>query len=147
MKYLNSSFSLNMAENGDAYRDGWERTFGAKDEAAAPAQTGPELKKLSKREWVNEFSDRFVLGGDTSDTNPDDAGLLVMDGYDECIVGICRRFNAYFVVYDYNKVIQRLASLGTGPEKAEEWFNENIASEWHGDVTPAFLVTPESENA
>ena len=68
--------------------------------------------------------------------------LLKMDGYDDCIVGIGRRFNDSFVVYDIDKVLERLMSAGMTMEEAAEYFEFNQAGAWVGDATPAFLQFP-----
>ena len=68
--------------------------------------------------------------------------LLKMDGYDDCIVGIGRRFNDSFVVYDVDKVLERLMSAGMTMEEATEYFEFNQAGAWVGEGTPAFLQFP-----
>ena len=43
-----------------------------------------------------------------ADINPD---LLLMDGFDDCILGVGTRFGSEsFVIYDYDRVIARLQS-------------------------------------
>jgi hypothetical protein len=75
--------------------------------------------------------------------------LLKMDGYDDCIVGVCRRFGQEDVlIYDQEKVIQKLMSElkrdGISDEElreeAVEFFEYNQIGAWMGDKTPAFLA-------
>lgn len=96
-----------------------------------------ETKPIPMREWLDTVSDeRF---SDTSD------GLLVMDGFDDCIVGICHRFGDTFVVYDQRKVIAKLMADGMREDEATEFHNFNQLGAWHGDHTPGFIETPDSE--
>lgn len=64
----------------------------------------------------------------------------IMDGYDDCIIGICRRFGMDDVVlYDQNKVIDKLVKDdGMTYEEAMEYFDYNQIGAWVGDGTPAF---------
>lgn len=71
--------------------------------------------------------------------------LLVMDGYDDCIVGVARRFNDVFVVYDREKVIQKLVADGMTEEEADEFFEFNQVGAWSGRATPAFMLTDPGE--
>jgi hypothetical protein len=68
--------------------------------------------------------------------------LQCADGFDEAILGIGHRFNAYFVVYDLAKVIETLMTRdGMTYEEADEFFVFNIVGAWVGEGTPCFLVT------
>lgn len=71
-----------------------------------------------------------------------DEPVLKMDGFDDCIVGMGRRFNDSFVVYDVDKVLERLMSMGMTMEEAGEYFEFNQAGAWVGEGTPAFLQFP-----
>lgn len=91
------------------------------------------------RAWVDEKSDENVMGDESN-------GLLVMDGYDDCIVGIVWQFNRAFVLYDRQKVIAKLMKQdGMTEEEAWEFHEFNQASAWVGDHTPAFLDTPPTD--
>jgi hypothetical protein len=65
-----------------------------------------------------------------------------MDGYDDCIVGVARRFTDTFVIYDYKKVIEKLMSDGMSEDDAIEFWEFNQVGGWMGDKTPGFLFTP-----
>jgi len=66
--------------------------------------------------------------------------LLVMDGYDDCIVGVVERFGQEPIVcYDKEKVLQRLEADGMGRDDAEEFFYFNQIGSWLGDLTPCFV--------
>lgn len=90
---------------------------------------------MTLRGWVDQYSDEFVQD-DTSN------GLLVMDGYDDCIAGVVRRFNDTFVVYDYQKVIAKLMKDGMTEDEAVEFWEFNQVGAWSGDHTPGFLMKP-----
>jgi len=76
-----------------------------------------------------------------SDFDPDH--LLVMDGYDDCIVGVVERFGQDPIVcYDKYKVIQKLQDDGDmSRDEAVEFFHFNHLGAWMGDLTPCFLST------
>lgn len=65
--------------------------------------------------------------------------LTKMDGFDDCILGVIDSWGRSFVVYDRQKVIQKLIDEGLTPDEAVEhhYFNQDGA--WVGDNTPAFL--------
>ena len=91
------------------------------------------------REWVDKYSDENVQDDESN-------GLLVMDGFDDCIVGVARRFNDTFVVYDQKKVIEKLMQDGMTYDEAFEFWEFNQVGGWHGSPTPAFFVTMETED-
>jgi len=73
--------------------------------------------------------------------------LLFMDGYDDCIVGICERAGQPPVVaYDRGKVIGKLMGDGMTYEEAEEFFGFNQVGAWLGDSTPCFIASFEVVN-
>ena len=70
-----------------------------------------------------------------ADINPD---LLVMDGFDDCILGIGDRFGGdQFVVYDYAKP----ESMGMTHDEAVEYHEFNQLGAYVGDHAPAFMTT------
>jgi hypothetical protein len=74
-----------------------------------------------------------VFGGEST---------LVMDGFDDCIVGFLERFGLPepILVYDREKVIRKLMDNGIETyEEAEEFYNFNQLGSWLGEGTPAFL--------
>jgi len=72
--------------------------------------------------------------------DPDEHELLIMDGYDDCIVGVVERFGQNPIVcYDREKVICRLELDGMDRDEAEEFFQFNQIGAWMGDSTPCFL--------
>lgn len=84
--------------------------------------------KISAREKINQISDD--LGDD---------GLIVMNGFDDCIVGVGTRFNDIFVVYDLRKVLAKLEAEGMTPEEAVEFHQFHLSGAWVGNRTPAFV--------
>lgn len=72
--------------------------------------------------------------------DPKDYDFLVMDGYDDCIIGVVERFGQNPIVcYDKGKVIQKLELEGMNRDEAEEFFYYNQIGAWMGDSTPCFL--------
>jgi hypothetical protein len=65
---------------------------------------------------------------------------MIMDGYDDCIIGVIERFGqTNHVVYDYDLVIKKLMSEGMTEEEASEWYNFNMLGSYVGESTPAFI--------
>ena len=76
-----------------------------------------------------------------SDLGAEDA--LIMDGFDDCILGILERFgiDEPIVVYDREKVIAKLMDNdGMTHEEALEFYYFNQVGAWVGEKTPAFLI-------
>lgn len=67
---------------------------------------------------------------------------LVMDGFDDCAIGILERFGMnHIVIYDKQMVIDQLIEEGCDDrEGAEEYYEYNQLGAWLGDKTPGFLV-------
>jgi hypothetical protein len=68
---------------------------------------------------------------------------LIMDGFDDCVVGVLERFGQEeaIVLYDKDKVIQQLMDEGCDSyEGALEYYEFNQLGGWHGEKTPGFLV-------
>lgn len=66
--------------------------------------------------------------------------MMVMDGYDNCILGIAERCGSPNVLaYDVNKVIKQLVKDGMSEEEAWEWFSYNQAGAYVGEGTPIFI--------
>ena len=66
-------------------------------------------------------------------------GLLKMQGYDDCIYGICRRFGQPDIIaYDYNKVIKKSMKDGMTREEAIEYFEYNQIGAWMGEKYSMF---------
>lgn len=67
---------------------------------------------------------------------------LLMDGFDDCILGICIRFGQEpIIAYDQNAVIAKLMQQGVDEEQAIEYFEFNQLGAWMGDTTPCFIDT------
>ncbi len=78
----------------------------------------------------------------------DDYGLeeetLFMDGFDDCIIGVCEQYGRPTVVaYDKDRVIDRLCAMGMSEDDAVEWFYYNQHGAWMGDYTPVFVTLSE----
>ena len=67
---------------------------------------------------------------------------LVMDGYDDCVVGVLERYGMEpIVLYDKDLVIQQLMDEGCESyEEALEYYSYNQLGAWMGDQTPGFLA-------
>jgi len=73
--------------------------------------------------------------------------VLLMDGYDDCVVGICHRFGQEpIVAYSRSKVLKKLQMEavkniddGLSEDEAVEFFEFNMIGAWVGDQTPCFI--------
>jgi hypothetical protein len=69
--------------------------------------------------------------------------MMVMEGYDNCIIGIGRRCGQLNVlVYSYEKVIKQLIKEGLSEEDAVDHFDFNILGAYVGAGTPMFIHQP-----
>jgi hypothetical protein len=81
--------------------------------------------KTSREELAEQFGD----------------DILLMDGYDDCVVGVVEQFGRPPIVcYDREKVIRKMVADGMTYEEAEEFFEYNQIGAWVGDRTPCFLT-------
>jgi hypothetical protein len=81
--------------------------------------------KTSREELAEQFGD----------------DILLMDGYDDCVVGVVEQFGRPPIVcYDRDKVIRKMVADGMTYEEAEEFFEYNQIGAWVGDRTPCFLT-------
>jgi hypothetical protein len=66
--------------------------------------------------------------------------ILLMDGYDDCVVGVVEQFGRPPIVcYDRELVIRKLMEDGMTQEEAEEFFEFNQIGAWAGERTPCFM--------
>lgn len=69
-----------------------------------------------------------------------DEDVLFMDGFDDCILGVCDMFGRPTVVaYDEDAVMVGLIDQGMTEEEAQEWFDFNQLGAWLGPYTPVFV--------
>ena len=99
---------------------------------------------MTLRAWLDKYSDENVMGDESN-------GLLVMDGYDDCIVGVVTRLGPQghetFTVYDKRRVLQRLMAEGMDYTEALEFHEFNQLGAWVGPRTPVFVHTPGDTDA
>ena len=69
-------------------------------------------------------------------------GVIMLDGFDEAIIGSASTFGKDVVVaYDYNKIIKLLISRdGMTAEEAVEYFDFNIGGLHVSDRNPIFVM-------
>lgn len=85
--------------------------------------------KESRALWLTVMAERY-------------GEMLTMDGYDDCIAGVCLTPGKKpVIVYDQKKVIRKLMADGMSYNEAQDFHQYNQAETYMGDRTPAFLVT------
>lgn len=83
---------------------------------------------MNKREVIDRLAEESGLE------------LMVMNGYDDCIVGVVEAFGGKFsVLYDRSKVIDKLMADGMSFEEATEFHEFNQIGAYVGEHTPLFL--------
>ena len=77
---------------------------------------------------------------DVSEINPE---ALMVDGFDEAIIGMAERINLGPVVaYDVDKIINIMMERdGMDYTEAYEFYSYNIVGAWLGEYTPVFINT------
>ena len=72
------------------------------------------------------------------DENPE---ALFADGFDDAIIGICRKAgDSSVVAYSYEKCVEVLINQQEmSPEDAIEWMEFNVVSAYMGPHTPVFI--------
>jgi hypothetical protein len=76
-----------------------------------------------------------------ADQDQGDEGVVLMDGFDDCVVGLAEHFNfGPVLVYDREKIIDKLVADGMDHDDAWEHFYFNIAGSYVGKRTPMFLT-------
>ena len=65
--------------------------------------------------------------------------LLIMDGFDEAIIGVVSRMDLEVVCYDLDKVIKLLMKQGMDEQDSWDWYQFNMIGSWMGEKTPVFL--------
>ena len=72
-----------------------------------------------------------------TDLGAEDA--LIMDGFDDCIIGVTDDFGTIRVVYSVDKMIESLMSEGDSYADAREYLEFNTLTAWVGDNTPIYV--------
>jgi len=84
-----------------------------------------------------------MLREEIAEINPE---ALLLDGFDEAIIGMAERINLGPVVaYDVEKILEIMIERdGMTYEEAMEFFDFNIQGAWMGDFTPIYITKLEN---
>ena len=70
----------------------------------------------------------------------DRAGLIKLDGFDNCYMGVGESYAEQpALIYDYQQIIEQLQQDGMSQEEAEEYYEYNILGSYFGEKMPIFL--------
>lgn len=70
----------------------------------------------------------------------DRAGLLKLDGFDDCYLGVGESYGEQpALIYDYEKIMDKLKQDGMSEEEAVEYYDFNILGSYVGEKMPVFL--------
>lgn len=74
----------------------------------------------------------------------EDEELIIMNGYDNCIVGVGESCNQPpRIIYSVERILKQLIEQdGMSYDEASEWFEFNQLGAYVGEKTPIFLFTP-----
>ena len=77
------------------------------------------------------------------DINEQAEGAILLDGFNDAIIGIVEEFgNGPRVLYSKNKILQTLEDRdGMSPFEAVEFYDYNILGLFAGEQNPIFLIT------
>lgn len=80
-----------------------------------------------------------MLREEIAEINPE---ALLLDGFDEAIIGMAERINLGPVVaYDVEKILEIMIERDEMTyEEAMEFFDFNIQGAWMGDFTPIYIT-------
>lgn len=69
-------------------------------------------------------------------------GAIILDGYDDCIIGITEEFgNGPRLLYSRDKIISKMVNEdGMDEEEAIEFYDYNILGLYAGEQNPIFLT-------
>lgn len=81
------------------------------------------LKQLD--EWANDYFP--------------DQEILIPNGFEEAFMGVAVQFDNHIPIFNRSKCLDILISQGMSFEEAQEFFDFNVQSAWHGPNTPAFI--------
>ena len=73
--------------------------------------------------------------GDLIDDNTE---ILMADGFDDAIVGLCSK--SMRVIYDYDIMLEILEDEGMSEIEAIEHLEFNVLNAWVGDQTPIYMI-------
>lgn len=66
---------------------------------------------------------------------------IVLEGFDDCIVGLTEEFgNGFRVLYSVKCIVNKLMQDGMSEEEALEYYGYNILNAHMGEQNPIFLV-------
>jgi hypothetical protein len=69
--------------------------------------------------------------------------MMFADGFEEALVGVVRRFNETWPLYDYAKCLEVLQEANLSQEEAIEYMEYNVLGAYLGEETPCFAVMGE----
>jgi hypothetical protein len=64
--------------------------------------------------------------------------ILMADGFDDAIIGLCSK--SLRVIYDYDLMLEILEDEGMEEIEAIEHLEFNVLNAWVGDQTPIYMI-------
>lgn len=69
----------------------------------------------------------------------DDRDMMLMDGFDDCEVGVVEVGGIRIMCYSFSKIVEKLKSQGMTYDDAVEYHYFNQRGAYVGEKTPCFL--------
>ena len=66
-------------------------------------------------------------------------GSVLLNGYENSIIGVVDSFEGRRIIYSKNKIIETLCEDGMTWLEADEYFDYNIKGGFFGELSPVFL--------
>ena len=67
-------------------------------------------------------------------------GLVRMDGFDDCVLGICSMFGSVDrIAYSIPAILRKLEAQGMSETQAIEFYEYNQLGSYVGEATPCFI--------
>lgn len=70
-------------------------------------------------------------------TNP---VVVILDGYDDCVIGFCNTFDGIRVLYSEYKIIDQLGKQGMTAKDSMIYYENEILGKHHSTYSPIFLM-------
>jgi hypothetical protein len=81
------------------------------------------------------------------DINEYAEGAILLDGFDDCILGITEEFGGVQrILYSKEKIIQKLMEVSMTRSEAEEYYDFNILGLYVSEQNPIFLDIDMKDN-
>lgn len=65
---------------------------------------------------------------------------IVLEGYNDCILGLCNTYDGVRVLYSERKIINKLMAQGMSEKNAFVYYDNELLGKYHGVYSPIFFM-------